>query len=465
MLTERALRRRLNAELALTLLPWPVWGAAGAFAAGRVVSAAVSVWALGLGVVGGVVWVVWQVRRRGWSEDQAAVMLDRLAGAGGLLLTLREVPARAWEPSLDARLATARAPSMKVGRPLLVALAGVAFAVAASFVPARAVPKPAVQAAAESRVDSLVLDREALAAEQQVPAAIDAELARLHEELAASRFDATDWEAADAVRESMERAASEQAGRLDDAARAAEALAQALDQGSQAEGAAREREELERALTELGDGEQGGSGQKPGEQGQQGQQKQGQGQQGQQGEGEQGQQAQRQNAQEGQGSGSEGDRSGPKDSKSARELRDALDRRREQLAKRFGEGQGQGNGRQQARSGQRPGQGPGGNGRGGEPGQGPGHGDAPDTPLRFGEESKFQKDRLAYEALPKGRGGEDSGRLWGMQGVAPKATPDAPIVDPVGGVAGADDTPGLREGLAPPRHRATVRRYFDAKQE
>lgn len=444
MWTARSLQLRLNTELALGVLPVPAWVAAAAFVSARFVSPALAWAASSMAVAGGLAWVVVHVRRHGYSEDQAAVVLDRAAKAGGLLLTVRERPSREWETALWEKVRDVRPPPLRIGRPAAMTAGALVFALIAAWVPMPEKPATSVDLAARSQVASAVGKAQTLASEMPLPEAISAELARLGEELRANSFDATDWEATDNVDDAIEDEARARGAALEKAAQAAERLAKTLGEGVEDEAVEREKEELEEALAELGEEarKKGGSESSTDSR-------------------EAGGDADQSKAAEDRGGTNQAPSvkqgRGPRTRAEAQAMRDALDRRREELANRFAD---KGQGRGQA-AGQRPGTGRGRGDNKGRPGFGPSHGPAEDTPLRFGDETKFQKDRLAFAPLPEGRGGDDSGTLWGMNRRAPTRGPGSPAAAPTGLASGLDQTPGANEGTVPPRHRELVRRYFD----
>ena len=71
-------------------------------------------------------------------------------------------------------------------------------------------------------------------------------------------------------------------------------------------------------------------------------------------------------------------------------------------------------------------------------------------------------DRLKYEALPEGNGGEGE-ELFGLRGTNPKTNPDGTISTGTGQSATGDQAAGYDEGAMRPRNRALVQRYFDSK--
>src|SRR5688500_18593535 len=93
----RPLQRRLNAEISLRFLIVPLWAAATLAVLYRFVLGPypwVAAAALGVGAL-----IVWSRRSRSHrvSLMQAAILADRGANAGGLLLTRMEVPVGEWE--------------------------------------------------------------------------------------------------------------------------------------------------------------------------------------------------------------------------------------------------------------------------------------------------------------------------------------------------------------------------------
>ncbi|MEW5740854.1 MAG: hypothetical protein AB1938_18185, partial [Myxococcota bacterium] len=276
-------RRRLDLEVLLNAAVLPVWIGACAFVAWRLLVHR------GVGVAGVVALVAaliatWLIARpRRVSDAEAAVVADRRANAGGLLLTRLERAVGEWELGLNQRLHDLSPPAIDVRRAVSLLLLVVLFIAAGLLVP---VPERLIRptnAAAETRVEHLQDKLTALAKEEPAEDAAQAELDRLKEELADGTFDAADWEAADALDKQLDRQAAEAAAELARAEAAAKNLEDAMAHAQSQEGTQREREELERALMELSDG-QANNGEQAlqqalGQQGQDGQQ----GQQGQQG--------------------------------------------------------------------------------------------------------------------------------------------------------------------------------------
>lgn len=167
----------------------------------------------------------------------------------------------------------------------------------------------------------------------------------------------------------------------------------------------------------------------------------------------------------------------------ADQLRRALEQRRQQLQNSFGQGNRQGSGGQQKQQGQGQGNQ---RGRGDQQGQGQGqassqaldpnskehlsrqvdpsaaHGPGGDTPLVFGKDAEMDPERLKFEALPKGNGGEAE-ELYGLKAANPRVgrhplnpgTSNAP--------ASGEQAPGPGEAPMLPRNRALIQKYFDMK--
>src|SRR6185436_16796853 len=88
----RRVQRRLNAEVWLTYAVAPAWAAATVLAALRFfVRTHVWLFAALLAVAAVIAWS-WRARRKRVPLENAAVIADRQASAGGLLLTRLELP-------------------------------------------------------------------------------------------------------------------------------------------------------------------------------------------------------------------------------------------------------------------------------------------------------------------------------------------------------------------------------------
>jgi hypothetical protein len=546
-------RRRLNLPVWLAAAVGPAWVAVTAFVVWRVfVQRALPVVAL-LALALVVVATALRARARRVSLGAAAVITDRQAGLGGLLLTRLEVPVGGWELDLNTRLKGVRAPEVSLRRPLGALVGAVAFLVAGLLVPKAEQPVRARNAAAATRVDVLADKLEALAREEPSDLAAQQELGRLQDEVADGAFDATDWEAADALDKALDGKAQQAAAELARAEAAAAALSDAVARAQSDDGAARERDELERALMDLeasagaddrppddprgepGDdgahgqagesgapGESGkpGEGRKPGALGQSGESGR-PGALGQSGEGGRpgalGQSGEggkpSESGKPGEGgkpgeSGAQGEARtpgergtpGPRSASSAGRaahgdarsmsgsqadaLRRALERRRQRLASAFGQEGRSGSQRSGARRSGRSTAGASGASEAGEkegearldparPGHlshqvdpggatGPSQGGGPGA-LQFGGEASMDPERLQFEPLPKGQGG-DAEALYGLRAANPRVKQHPISAGTGAGAVSGDQAPG--PGAAPllPRNRALIERYFDSKR-
>ncbi|MBI3182371.1 MAG: hypothetical protein HYZ28_09530 [Myxococcales bacterium] len=478
----RRVQRRLNSEVWLSQLWAPLW--CGCLAAalwrffvghGAPVAAGVSL------LAAGAVWVV-RARPRLIRFEQAAVLADRGAQAGGLLLSRLEVPVGEWELSLNERMRTLKPPEVKRLRSASAVFSALLFLIVAMAVPLPQRPPSRVNAAAASKLAQVEAKALALALEEPLGESLEEELSRLREELADGRFDAADWEAADGVESALEQKAAEAASELSRASEAARALEEALSSAQGKDSASREREELESSLMALADGK--ASGEPRGGTSQEGQPGR-EGQQGQQGQGPQARTSQGQDGQSGGVKGGAGNHSRAQVS----ELRRALEERQQKLASAYGQARGQGSPRQAGRGGQqrgggRSGQCPGGAGASSGQCQGGAQGDGSSGQgqssahasrgaqqggpsrgggageLVFGEWAEMNPDRLKFEPLPQGQGGEGQ-ELWGLRAADPVARA-GPSGGGVGGAAGGEQAPGHKEGPLLPRNRELTKRYFDS---
>lgn len=441
----RRVQRRLTAMAWAEAGIVPLWAAVTACVAARLLVRGAMPWALPVCLAAG--GVGWWLRARGRriSFQHAAVLADRSAEAGGLLLTSLERPAGEWELAVNQFAQAVKPPRVPWQRPAAALAGAVLFLVAGLLLPLPPLTVRPPNAAATSLVTAVQAKAEALAQEEPLGAPLEDELRRLAEEAAGGRFDAADWEAVDGVAQRLAERAAEAGAELAGAAEAARELEEALGAAGGAEGAAQEREQLERALMALGQGSpsQGAGG----------------------GE-EQGENAQaRASAQAAAG--------GNLDQVS--DLRRTLERRQEQLAQQFGQGS-PGRPRQGAgasRKGTSPGEGEGeGEGEGQEgqaghasrsvqksPGKGAGRG-GESQPLVFGDEAQMDPDRLKFQPLPPGQGGE-AGELWGLRAAEPRK--DGVTVTPSavrGTSAQGEAAPGHSTAPLLPRNRDLVKRYF-----
>ncbi|NPC52050.1 hypothetical protein D7X99_03465 [Corallococcus sp. AB032C] len=499
----RRVQRRLN------VVAWsgagiaPLWAMATACVLSRLLLRDLAVWAVPPLVIAGLAWWLVRARSRGVSLEYAAVLADRSANAGGLLLTRLERPVGEWELSLNQFAQQVKPPEVPWRRPVGALLGALVFLAVGFLVPLPALRTSNINAAAATQVAAVQAQAEALAREEPLGPDVEEELRRLSEEVAQGRFDSADWEAADALEQRLAERASEAAAELNRASEAAAELEDALAAAGSAETATRERESLEQALMALdarasGNPEDSAAGDQEApasEQNSQGQGADGQNRGDQQGGDKQGsgdpsaREAQARASARAQASGSPDQ---------IADLRRTLERRQQSLAQRFGEeNASQGNRgaqarrptrRQQSGQGQK-GQGQKGQGQGQE-GQGEGDGEEGDgegqqgnqhasrntrqgkgegagvsrggesQPVVFGGEAEMDPNRLAFQPLPDGNGG-DAEELWGLRAADPQArTGQAGPSSAKGTGAKGDATAGPTSGPLLPRNRDLVKRYF-----
>ncbi|ATB43499.1 hypothetical protein CYFUS_008979 [Cystobacter fuscus] len=430
----RRVQRRLHTARFAEAGVVPVWAAATACVLGRLLLRDAFVWALPVPLLASGVWWFLRARARRVSLAHAAVLADRSAGAGGLLLTRLERPVGEWELAANQYARAVTPPAVAWRRPVGALLAALVFLAVGLLLPlpARAV-RPA-NAAAAAKVDAVRAKAEALAHEESPGSAVDEELRRLAEEVAEGRFDAADWEAADRLEQSLDAQAARAASELASASEAARELESALDAASGAEAATREREALESALMKVGSPGEGEPGEAPrtGEVG---------------------------------SAGSQGQET-PRSRAEVADLRATLERRQRELERRFGQGEGRKGARSDREQGEGEGEGEGEGSsrghasRGAGKGKGVGKGGGEETqPLVFGEKAEMDPERLAFKPLPKGQGGEAAG-LWGLKAVEPERREAGPGGGARGEGARGDAEAGHSTGPLLPRNRELVKRYF-----
>ncbi|MBL9038426.1 MAG: hypothetical protein JNG84_07930, partial [Archangium sp.] len=240
-------RRRLDVAVWLEAVGLTGWGFAAALVAWHVFIHAQALVAVPL-LLAATAWATARrARPRLHSEAEAAALVDRLAGAGGLLLTRLERPVDEWELSLNQRLAQVQLPA-PVLAPLRRWVPIAVFLAAGLALPRWEVAKGRPNAAAAARVAQVKTLAEAIQNVAPLDEALAAELAQLEQRLAAGDFTGADWEAADALEKRLEAAAVV----ADQGLEKASALAEALAAAQSSDEAAREREALEKALLELG---------------------------------------------------------------------------------------------------------------------------------------------------------------------------------------------------------------------
>ncbi|WNG50708.1 hypothetical protein F0U60_46230 [Archangium minus] len=438
----RRVQRRLNAVRWVEAGVAPVWAAATGCVLIRLLPTDIAPWVLPLPLLAAGAWWFVRAGARSVSLMHAAVLADRSAGAGGLLLTRLERSVGEWELSANQYARAVTPPPVQWKRPVGALLAALAFLVAGFLLPLPARQVRPANAAAATKVAAVQAKAEALAREEPLGSPLEEELRRLSEEVAEGRFDAADWEAADSLEKSLEARAAKAAAELASASEAARELEESLDAAAGAEAAAREREELERALMALGhdnatsQSQQGQDGDNPSGTGSGGA-----------GAGDGG---------TGSGQAKQGGsgRSGSRSRDEVAQLRETLERRQRELEQRFGQGagrngsrNGQGQGQQGGHASRRVGKGAG-VGRGGE-----------SQPLVFGDKAEMDPERLAFKPLPEGQGGEAQG-LWGLKSAEPDAREGGGGGGGQGTSAQGDAEAGHSSGPLLPRNRELVKRYF-----
>jgi hypothetical protein len=456
----RAFARQVWREQALA----PAWAAATTVAALRLFAPG---WAMWVGpplvLTAAAVWVL-RASARSPSMEMAAVVADRSADAGGLLLTRLEAPVGEWELPLNARVRALQAPRLPWVRSSAGLLLAALFAAGVFAVPIP-VPVSRVNAAAAGKVEEVEAQVEAVVKEEPLSPALLEELERLRAEAEEGGFEASDWEAADHLSGAVEAKAAEAASKLARASEAAAELEAALDSGA----ADRQAEALEEALMQLSDGAQLKkelSGASAGSDG--------------------GMAASSSLAEKSAQSGadarqSRGDR--------VAQLRRSLEQRRSELARAFGQnaqnGQRSAQQQQKGGSGQGPpqsGQGkPGQSAQGGQPGQngspgergsssehashavqpgsGPSHGPGQSNELTYGGIAEMDPARLELEPLPPGQGG-DPGELHGVHASNPRPGPGSARGSATGAAAEGERLPGHPQGPVLPRNQQLIQRYF-----
>lgn len=92
-----------------------------------------------------------------------------------------------------------------------------------------------------------------------------------------------------------------------------------------------------------------------------------------------------------------------------------------------------------------------------------GKGGGADTPLVFGDDAEMDPNRLKFEALPKGSGGEAE-ELYGLKAANPRIGRQPLSGGTSNGAAAGDQAPGNGEAPMLPKNRALIQRYFDTNE-
>jgi hypothetical protein len=446
----RRVQRRLNAVAWAEAGIAPVWAAATGCVLARLLLRDAAPWVLPVPLLAAGAWWFLRARARGVSLTHAAVLADRSAGAGGLLLTRLERPVGEWELSANQFARAVTPPPVQWRRPVGALLAALVFLAVGFLLPLPTPKARPANAAAAAKVAAVEAKAEALAREEPLGSPVEEELRRLAEEVADGRFDSSDWEAADSLEKSLEARAAKAAAELAAASEAARELEESLDAASGAEAAAREREALERALMALGHDNAA--------------------RQSQQGEDDSTSPSGNGGAGAGAGDGGTGSAQAkqggaggkPGSRDEVANLRETLERRQRELEQRFGQGAGRNGNRPGGRQGQGEGEGQGRQGghasRGAGKNAGAGRG-GESRPLVFGEKAEMDPERLAFKPLPQGQGGEAQG-LWGLRSAEPRKQEGGGGGGGQGTSAQGDAEAGHSAGPLLPRNRELVKRYF-----
>ena len=132
------------------------------------------------------------------------MLADRSANAGGLLLTRLERPVGEWELAVNQFARAVKPPEVPLARPVGALLGALLFLAVGFLLPLpRADARVHINARAAAKVAAVQAKAEALAKEEPLGSPMEEELRRLAEEVAEGRFDAADWEAADGLEQAQ----------------------------------------------------------------------------------------------------------------------------------------------------------------------------------------------------------------------------------------------------------------------
>ncbi len=257
----RRTRRRLNAERALSICaPW-LWGVATVLAGARLLWPASLPWAaLPCGVAGTLGWALGLGRVR-VSLDGAAIVADRMAGAGGMLLLALEVPLGGWHDALSARLRGAPLPRVAWARRLGALAAPLVLAILALGLDGSlwrgeaAAPSLALQTVSQLEAQLEALRQDGAPAEDLVE-----RVRQLGVRAAEASLQAADWQELEDLQLAVGDRLAERLRDLGAAERQAQGLAHAAARGASAEELANRRETMEHALQGLASTPQAGTG-------------------------------------------------------------------------------------------------------------------------------------------------------------------------------------------------------------
>lgn len=181
----------------------------------------------------------WLSRRRRLSRRDAVAMLDQKLSAGGLLMTLSELPGAAWKERLPQMESLWRRalPTLRPIRFAKVLILPLAFAVATCFVPLRNLHEPVVHGAvaqqAMQRLEELMQqleEAEVIKPEEKESEQLKDEMQKLSNETKERPLTHEKWETVDALQERLKAKLEHQANLMSQAADSLAALSEALNQ-------------------------------------------------------------------------------------------------------------------------------------------------------------------------------------------------------------------------------------------
>lgn len=169
-------------------------------------------------------------------------MLDQKLAAGGLLMTLSELPGAAWKarlPQLESLWRRAL-PTLRPVRFARVLILPVTFAVATCLVPLRDITEPVVEGAAAQqtmqRLEELMQqleEAEVIKPEEKESEQLKEEMQKLSNETKERPLTHEKWETVDALQERLKAKLEHQSNLMSQAADSLAALSEALNQLSQ----------------------------------------------------------------------------------------------------------------------------------------------------------------------------------------------------------------------------------------
>lgn len=214
----------------------------------------------------------WLSNRKRFSRDDSVAMLDSRLNAGGLLMSLSEVPDEQWSDQLPKyeSMWSQSLPKIRPVRFTKMLAAPLAFAVAACFMPLRVpaspmTPENSVGQQATTELDTLLksLD-EAKVLNEEDKEEIQSELEKLAEETKKNPLTHEKWETLDALQQKLQLRLDQTQQKLEKGVAAVDALMKAAEAGTEL--SPEERSQLENSLNEALEqlskaGQKGGSNQ------------------------------------------------------------------------------------------------------------------------------------------------------------------------------------------------------------